>query len=261
MPFDPEVFGNASSPRCSNASRSCRATSAHSTIVAGGPGSRSKATIVGAVTSVASASEVCSSRSARLASHTSVARSSARQKSIVRALWRLPSARGEAQSGGWAAPDRRGDDPVGAVARALLLVEVGAADPVGIALERQRPPAQVRQQDRRDARVVVDHLPLGEPRLGIEDLVEVREGQPPPVDVDLQALGHATRRYPFVRRGRTRVWVGGDEVRPAPWPRNPRSIPTTPRRPRPAAPWSSSTCRRRTPPSRPWSPTSAPTSR
>ena len=101
MPLEPEVFGNASRPRCSNASRSRSATSAHSTIVAGGPGSRSKATIVGAVTSTASASDVCSSRSARLASHTSVGRSSARVYSIVRELWRLQIGATFTQSGRW----------------------------------------------------------------------------------------------------------------------------------------------------------------
>ena len=47
MPFEPDVFGNASSPRWSNASFSSSATCAHSTFVAGGPGSRSKAIIVG----------------------------------------------------------------------------------------------------------------------------------------------------------------------------------------------------------------------
>ena len=35
MPFEPDVFGNASSPKWSNASRSRNATSAHSTTVAG----------------------------------------------------------------------------------------------------------------------------------------------------------------------------------------------------------------------------------
>ena len=57
--------------------------------------------MVGAVTSTASASEVCSSRSARLASHTSVGRSSARQKSIVRELWRLQTGAVATQSGRW----------------------------------------------------------------------------------------------------------------------------------------------------------------
>ena len=63
----------------------------------------------------------------------------------------------------------------GPVRRALLLVEVPALDAVRVALERQGTVAQVRQQHGRDARVVVDHLALGEPDLGIHDLVQVRE--------------------------------------------------------------------------------------
>ena len=57
--------------------------------------------IVGALTSWWSASDVCSSRSARLASHTSVGRSLQRQKSIVRELWRLQTADVCTQSGRW----------------------------------------------------------------------------------------------------------------------------------------------------------------
>ena len=60
-----------------------RATSQHSAMPAGGPGSRSKAITVGRSMSAASDSEGCSSRSARLAIQTSVGRSSQRQKSIV----------------------------------------------------------------------------------------------------------------------------------------------------------------------------------
>src|SRR5436190_504521 len=69
-----------------------------------------------------------------------------------------------------AAPDRRRRHPVGTVARALLLVEMAAVDAVGVALQRQGAAAQVRQHGGRDPRVVVDHLTLREPGLGIEDL-------------------------------------------------------------------------------------------
>jgi hypothetical protein len=95
-----------------------------------------------------------------------------------------------------AAPDRRRLHPVGPVARALLLVEVLAGDAVRVALERQRAVVQVRQDGRRDARVVVDQLPLGEAGLGIEDLVEVRERQAAVADLDVEALGggHHPRR-------------------------------------------------------------------
>ena len=79
MPFEPDVFANACIPKCSNACRSVNATRAHSTIAAGGPGSRSKATITGLSMSGARAIGVCSSRSARFASHTTVGRSAHRQ--------------------------------------------------------------------------------------------------------------------------------------------------------------------------------------
>ena len=86
MPFEPDVFGNASRSQKSNARRSSSATRAHSTIVAGGPGSRSNATIVGCSISGARAIGVCSSRSARLASQTIVGRSWQRQKSMLPSL-------------------------------------------------------------------------------------------------------------------------------------------------------------------------------
>ena len=158
-----------------------------------------------------------------------------------------------------AAPDRRGHHPVRAVARALLLVEVGARDAVGVALERQRAPAQVAEQHRRDAGVVVDHLPLGEPGLGIEDLVEVRQREPAAVDVHLEALGHGGDGSEFARQTGFGSAAAGlslmygyeskDRYR------------TTPRRSRAPARCSSSISRRRMPPSRRSSPTSAPTSR
>ena len=188
MPFEPEVFANAVSPRWSKASRSESATSAHSTIVAGAPGSRSKAIIVGRVTSSARASDVCSSRSARLASQTSVGRSSGEAE-----VDRAPVA---------AAVDRGRLHPVGPVRRALLLVEVLCLDAVGVALERQGATAQVGEQRRGDAAVVVDHVALREARDGVEDLVQVRERQPPPLDLDLDASG---RRHPstLAPRGRS----------------------------------------------------------
>jgi hypothetical protein len=80
-------------------------------------------------------------------------------------------------------------DPVGPVAGALLLVEELTVDAVRIALERQVAAAQVRQQDGRDPRVVLDHLTLGETGRGIEDLVQVREREPAALDLDLHALG------------------------------------------------------------------------
>jgi hypothetical protein len=83
--------------------------------------------------------------------------------------------------------DRLGAHPLGAMRGGLLLVEVPALHAVRIALERERAVAQVRQHGRRDARVVVDHLPLGEAHPGVHDLVEVRQREPAALDLDLDA--------------------------------------------------------------------------
>src|SRR6266567_9206110 len=83
MPFEPLVLGKLSSFRSLKTSRSQSATWEHWTIVAGAPGSRSNAIIVGRLMSLFFESDVCSSRSARLAAQTRVGRSLARQKSIV----------------------------------------------------------------------------------------------------------------------------------------------------------------------------------
>ena len=79
--------------------------------------------------------------------------------------------------------------PLRRVRGAVLLIEVAGVDAVRIALERQRAVAQVRKQDRRDTRVVVDHLALGEPRNRVEHLAEVGEGQRPALDLDLEPSG------------------------------------------------------------------------
>ena len=95
-------------------------------------------------------------------------------------------------------PDQTGAraDPVRAVRRAALLVEELLLDPVRVALQGQRPRPQVRQQDRRDPRVVVDHVALREPGARVHQLVEVRQRDRRVADVDLDALGgrHACDR-------------------------------------------------------------------
>src|SRR5207248_174503 len=83
---------------------------------------------------------------------------------------------------------RRGH-PLRPVRGAALLVEVLLVDAVGVALERQRPLLQMRQQSTGDPRVVVDDPALGEPCLRIEDLVEVGELETLPFDLDL-GVGH-----------------------------------------------------------------------
>ena len=99
--MEPDVLTNASSPSAPNTSRTHSATCAHSRIAAGSPGSRSNTIIVGRSTSAASDNDVCSSRSARLASHTSVGRSWASVYSIVRSLCRLHSAAVCTHAGRW----------------------------------------------------------------------------------------------------------------------------------------------------------------
>ena len=125
--------------------------------------------------------------------------------------------------------DCRGPHPGRPVARALLLVEELAVDAVRVALERQVPVAQVRQQHRRDPHVVLDHLALGEPGGRVEDLVEVRERERAPLHLDLHALRrcHAPHRTASVR-------VRRPGARVAPWhaldARDPPAL--GPRRPR-----------------------------
>jgi hypothetical protein len=58
-----------------------------------------------------------------------------------------------------------------------------ALDAVRIADQGHRTAAQVREQHRRDPGVVVEDLALGEAGLWVEDLVEVRDRQPPAVDL------------------------------------------------------------------------------
>ena len=74
--------------------------------------------------------------------------------------------------------------PLRAVLGAALLEEVEALDPVGVALQRGRAAAQVRDHRVGDPRVVVDHLGLGEPGLRVEDLVEVGQLELAPADRD-----------------------------------------------------------------------------
>jgi hypothetical protein len=91
--------------------------------------------------------------------------------------------------------DALGPYPVRPVLGTFLLVEELAFDAVRVALHRQRPALEVRQHERRHARVVVDHLALGEARLGIEDLVEVGELELLALDLDFDRFAHiATSR-------------------------------------------------------------------
>src|SRR5712691_3964131 len=91
-----------------------------------------------------------------------------------------------------AAPHGRRLHPRRAVLRTVLLVEELGVDSVGIALEREWVVAGVGEDRRSDARVVIDHLPLGETSFGIQDLLEVGQLERAPLDLDfgLGALAH-----------------------------------------------------------------------
>ena len=83
--------------------------------------------------------------------------------------------------------------PIGPMLGAALLEEALPVDAVGKAPQREPPVAEVRQQDGRDAGVVVDDLGLGEPDVGIEDLVQVRDAECAALDLDQRHGGEASR--------------------------------------------------------------------
>ena len=92
--------------------------------------------------------------------------------------------------------DRRGRDPVGPVRRRLLLIEELPLGAVRVALERQRPAAQVRKQHRRQLDVVADEVVLGVARRP-QRLLQVGEPQLAPFDLGShrrRALGALGRR-------------------------------------------------------------------
>src|SRR5207245_10530715 len=78
--------------------------------------------------------------------------------------------------------------------RAAFLEEGLAVDAVGPAHQCPRPIGEVRHHDGADPRVVVDDLGLREPGLGVEDLVEVRQPQPPALDLNLTHLAPSQAR-------------------------------------------------------------------
>lgn len=55
--------------------------------------------------------------------------------------------------------------------------------------ERDGPVSQMREHDRRDLEVVADHLGLGKPRLGAQDLLPIRHSEASPADLDGDRCG------------------------------------------------------------------------
>src|SRR5208283_5876067 len=88
------------------------------------------------------------------------------------------------------APHARGLYPLRTMLGTILLVKEGTAYPVGIALHGEGTPMQMGQQHRSDAHEVVDHLPLGEASLGIQDLVKIRHLEVLTLDVNYHVFGH-----------------------------------------------------------------------
>ena len=89
------------------------------------------------------------------------------------------------------APDGRGLHPVGAMhGRVLLEEKFLVSRRLGIALHGERTSREVRHQHRRDADVVVHHLPFGETGGGIEDLVQIRELELAALHFDDGGSGH-----------------------------------------------------------------------
>jgi hypothetical protein len=91
--------------------------------------------------------------------------------------------------------DRTAAQPRRAARRRTLHVEVIAADPIGIALEHHRAAGQIGHDERRDVRVVLEQIALGETALGKKRLVEVGQRY------DAAGRGFDGRRRTIVRNG------------------------------------------------------------
>ena len=72
------------------------------------------------------------------------------------------------------APDFGRLHPFRPMRRAILLVKELAFHAVGVTLHGKRPVFEMRQEDWRDADVVIDYLAFGESDLRIKHLVQVR---------------------------------------------------------------------------------------
>ena len=77
-----------------------------------------------------------------------------------------------------------------------VFVKMLAGNAVRVALQRQRPVAQMRDNRLSDLRVERDNLTLRIAALRIENLVEIGDGQFPSFDFDLLFLRHLTKQRP-----------------------------------------------------------------
>ena len=130
MPFEPEVFGEAlQAELAERVAQEKRDLAALEQAARRRPGSRSKTIIVGRRI-------VVGLRERGVQLEVGQVREPDERRQVV----------GEQKSISLSPAVTRGRHPVRAVRRALLLVEVLALDAVRVALQRQRPVAQVRQQ-------------------------------------------------------------------------------------------------------------------
>jgi hypothetical protein len=172
-PREPVTFACPASPCSSRSGRSARAARAASKRPAGGPGSRSKTSCVGVRVSLDRPEEGVQ---------------------LDRRLIREPDERSEAVDHAEAKRPAvtsaclEHRKPV-RFSLALVLVPLRAVDAVWETADGERPARQVREEHRRDGRVVLDHPRLRETRLGPEHLVEVGQGELSPFDCD---DGHAS---------------------------------------------------------------------
>ena len=82
------------------------------------------------------------------------------------------------------APNRGDFQPLGAESGASFLIEELSFNSVRIAFECQRPVFEMRQENGRDADVIVDNLTFGETGGGVEDFVQTRDGNRFAVDLE-----------------------------------------------------------------------------
>ncbi len=112
------------------------------------------------------------------------------------------------------APYRRRFHPLRPMLGSVFLIEVLSVDAIGIALHGDRATPQMRQQGRGDARVVVDHLPLGEAGSGIEDLVEIGQAESLTFDIDDRGIPHAASLEKHVSAAKVYRPHDSDAARP-----------------------------------------------
>src|SRR6266478_4044794 len=106
-------------------------------------------------------------------------------------------------------PDGRRLNPFRPVRWAAFLVEKTTFHAIGVTLKRQWPVFQMRQENGRDADIIIDHLPFRETGLRIENLVPIRNGDRFTVDLE--------RRFrPGTRHVRARP-SGGRRAIGCPW--------------------------------------------